>query len=96
MVRGYLLVAERIEEFKGQAFNFGSSDTHTVLEAIRIAGEAIGRQIPYDILNTAKNEIPYQSLDFSKARKLLGWQPELTLSNSLARVEEWYRALLKG
>ena len=96
VVRGYLLLAERMTEFKGEAFNFGSTDTHTVLDVIRIAEEALGRKIPHKILNTARNEIPYQSLDFSKAGRLLGWKPECTLAGTLPGIYDWYKALLSG
>ncbi len=34
------------------------------------------KKINYKILNIAKNEIPYQSLDYSKINKTLGWEPK--------------------
>ena len=71
VVNGYLLLAENIERVKGEAFNFGSNETLSVLEVIKIVEKALHKKINYKILNIAKNEIPYQSLDYSKIKKML-------------------------
>ena len=47
-----------------------------------------------EILNQATGEIRRQYLKGEKARKVLGWEPTLTLEKGLERTIEWYRALL--
>src|SRR3989344_809719 len=79
VVRGYLMLAEHIDEVKGEAFNFGSDDTMSVLEIIQAVESTLGKKIQYKILNHAKNEIPYQSLDYAKIKEKLGWKPALTV-----------------
>jgi CDP-glucose 4,6-dehydratase len=94
VVSGYLLLAELIKKTKGEAYNFGSDDTLSVVELIKMAEPAIGKKIPYLIRNTSKNEIPYQSLDFTKAQTELGWKQRQTVSNSFADILMYYQGIL--
>ena len=94
VVSGYLLLANNIEELKGEAFNFGSEDTHSVLELIKLAEKILRKKIKYNILNTVKNEIPYQSLDFTKIKKKLGWQAKSNLLKSINIIYKWYKKVL--
>jgi CDP-glucose 4,6-dehydratase len=94
VVSGYLLLAEKNKKILGEAFNFGSHDTCSVLELIKTAERVLQKPIPYVIKNTAKNEIPYQSLDYKKAKQSIGWQPELTLEKTLPEIFEYYQQIL--
>lgn len=94
VVAGYLLLAEKIKKSAGEAFNFGSNDTYSVLDLIKLTEKVLQRKIPYKILNTAKDEIPYQSLDYRKAKEKLAWGPKMTLENSLKDVLEFYQHIL--
>lgn len=94
VVNGYLLLASNIEKVKGEAFNFGSEDTLSVLEVIRLIGRGLEKKIKYTILNQAKNEIPYQSLDYSKIKETLGWQPKYNLVKSVENIYKWYKKIL--
>ncbi|MDO8741604.1 MAG: GDP-mannose 4,6-dehydratase [Candidatus Roizmanbacteria bacterium] len=91
VVRGYLLLAENIEKIKGEAFNFGSDDTLTVIEVIKQVEKVLNKKIDFNILNTAKNEIPYQSLDYSKIKKTLGWKPKENIISTAKKIFSWYK-----
>ena len=90
VVAGYILLAQNIDKVSGQAYNFGSDDTLSVLELIEKVEKALGKKIKYKIQNTAKNEIPYQSLDYSKIKKEIGWEPKETVSSTASRILGWY------
>lgn len=94
VVRGYLLLAEQIDKSKGNAYNFGSSEHHSVLSLIKLAEKSLHKKIPYSILNTAKNEIPYQSLDYSKIRREFGWYPKTKMKTILPFIHRWYKKIL--
>lgn len=94
VVQGYLLIAEKIKICKGEAFNFGSAETLSVLELIRLAEKILAKTINYTVQNTAKNEIPYQSLNFSKAKKILHWKPKFSLKNTLPDILEYYKNIV--
>jgi CDP-glucose 4,6-dehydratase len=96
VVDGYMLLAHNIQKVKGEAFNFGSKDTLTVLQVISTIEKIVHKKIKYKILNIAKSEITYQSLNYSKVKKLLGWDPKRTIASSAKGIEAYYRTLLKG
>jgi len=44
-------------------------------------------------LFSAKNEIPYQSLDYSKIKKTLGWKPKENIKSTAERIFNWYKGI---
>ncbi len=91
VVNGYILLAKNINKVKGEAFNFGSDDTLTVIEVIKTIEKSLNIKIDYKIINTAKNEIPYQSLDYSKIKKTLGWKSKENIKSTADIIFEWYK-----
>lgn len=103
VVRGYILLAKNIDKrepgtkrylVKGEAFNFGSDDTLTVLEVLKLVEKVLNKKIDYKILNTAKNEIPYQSLDYSKIKKMLKWLPQYSIKTTVKGILDWYLKII--
>jgi CDP-glucose 4,6-dehydratase len=90
---GYLFLAENIARARGEAYNFGSGERLSVLDAVDKVGIALGKKIGVKVLDTAKNEIHDQWLDSSKARKL-GWKSVHTMESGLAKTVGWYRKIL--
>lgn len=95
VVNGYILLANRIDTFKGEAFNFGSDETLSVLDLIKTIDNVLKIKIRYKIQNTSHNEIPYQSLDFSKIRKVVHWYPKHSIKNSIKNIFKYYQQNLK-
>lgn len=93
VVRGYLLVLDKIDIVKGEVYNFSSVETLTVLEVVKLIEKTLKKKVKYTILNAQQNEIPYQSLNFDKAKKL-GYNPADTLKDVLPRVFAWYTSIL--
>ncbi len=91
VVDGYLKILSRFDHVVGATFNFGSPDNLSVLQVIRLAQTTLHKKLRYKITNTQKNEIPYQSLRFTKAKKILHWQPKHNLKNSLLPTFSWYQ-----
>nr|WP_231685453.1 CDP-glucose 4,6-dehydratase [Phosphitispora fastidiosa] len=96
-LNGYLLLAEKLwengNEFSG-GWNFGPSDDDTVpvgtltRQIIDLWGH--GAQWVCD-QGEHPHEAHYLRLDSSKARLKLGWQPVLTLDETIEWIVEWYR-----
>lgn len=95
VVDGYIMLFENIGKISGEAYNFSSADTLSVLEVVKKSEQTLGVKITYKILNTAQNEIPYQHLDDSKIRRKLGWKAKHNLGNSLRKVLLWYEKCLR-
>lgn len=94
VVDGYLKLAQSIDNLRGEAFNFGSNETFSVLDLIKVVEERLKKKIKYEILNKAINEIPYQSLDYSKIKNKLGWSPKCKISYVIKKVKKWYQGIL--
>jgi CDP-glucose 4,6-dehydratase len=95
VARGYLLLAEKIETARGEAFNFGAGEPVQVLalvqRIIELAGKA-GRLEPQVMLaHKIEREIDAQYLSAEKAEARLGWRAEVGLDDGLLRTIEWYR-----
>lgn len=91
VVNGYLTLVQSIGKVKGEAFNFGSEETLSVIDVVRLIEKILKRKIYYSILDIAQNEIPYQSLDYSKIKKLLGWKPRYSISQTIKGIFQWYK-----
>ena len=94
VVKGYLLLAMNIDKARGNAYNFGSDEHHSVLTLIKLAEKSLHKKIPYSILNTARNEIPYQSLDCTKIQKVFGWKAKTKIKKILPIIHRWYKKVL--
>ncbi|OGK12430.1 hypothetical protein A3C98_00455 [Candidatus Roizmanbacteria bacterium RIFCSPHIGHO2_02_FULL_37_15] len=94
VVDGYLRLANKIEKVRGEAFNFGSRESLSVIELIKSIERILKKKINYKILNTAKNEIPYQSLNYLKIKRKLDWQPKYNLVKSIEKIYKWYKKIL--
>lgn len=93
IAEGCILLLNKIDQIRGEAFNFSSKDTYSVLELIKKAQEILKAEIPYKIMNNSKNEIPYQHLVDTKIRKL-GWNNQSRLQDALPKVYDWYKKSL--
>jgi len=94
VVNGYLMLAEKINKTKGESFNFGSSDTLSVIELIEEIQKALKVKVPYKVLNIAKNEIPYQSLNYEKIKKI-GWKNKENVKTTTERIYKWYEQIIE-
>ena len=107
MVRDYLYVVDgalaylRLVESMaadpavvGEAFNFSTETPMTVLELVAALQAAAGTDLEPDIRATATHEIDSQYLSAAKARKVLGWQPTMSVEAALAETVDWYRTEL--
>ena len=94
MVRGVLACLERPEAV-GQAFNIGNPRSSVTIYdlATRIKrltggpGEIVFAPLDY-------TDVELRIPNVSKARELLGWEPEVELDDGLARTIAWYREKL--
>lgn len=98
VARGYLTLAEKIDECIGEAFNFGAGEPVQMIDLvnriIRLAGKE-GRVKPRVMLERKiEREIDAQYLSAEKAETRLGWKPETALDQGLLKTIEWYRTNL--
>jgi CDP-glucose 4,6-dehydratase len=91
---GYLTIAEQMSrpDVAGQAFNLSYEQPQTVLALTEHITRLVGRtDLQPEIRNEASGEIREQHLSAAKAKRLLGWQPQVALDEGLRRTIVWYR-----
>lgn len=94
IVDGCIKLTQNIAKIKGEAFNFGSKNIFSVIEVIKKIEEILNAKVNYKILNITKNEIPEQYLDWTKARKILDWQPKTSFEEGIKESFNWYKKFL--
>jgi len=96
-VHGTMLAAENLGA-TGNVFNIGSTDETTVEAVVHLIGELAGTSgTPVGVRTEDKLGPAYQDLrrripDTTKARTVLGWKCETSLSEGLLSTIEWARA----
>ncbi|HEV2952585.1 MAG TPA: GDP-mannose 4,6-dehydratase [Candidatus Dormibacteraeota bacterium] len=94
-VSAYLSCAEHLPLRSGEAFNFGTGYGVSALNVIELILSAVGNPgLRPRILGEARGEIDRQSLDSTKARELLGWEPQIRLEEGVRRSVGWYKSYL--
>jgi len=98
---GYLILVEELwknASLEG-AYNFGpfTQDAASVRDLIEMARKAHGNALVcYDEEHQGPHEAGLLALDISKAQQTLGFQPGLTLANSIQRTIGWYQSQFSG
>lgn len=100
---GYMMLAERLasRDIDGEAWNFGPAqeDVATVGEVADLFVSAWGsdaRWIAAPEQHNAKHEAGQLTIDSTKARRALGWQPRWKATEAVRRTAAWYRDYAAG
>jgi len=98
VVDAYITLAEATERsgVAGEAFNFGTQAGSSALDMVRTIARVMQVDANPVVLDAAPMEIREQTLDSSKARERLGWQPRWELEAGLRETVSWYRAQLEA
>jgi len=94
----YLLLAERIEETKGEIFNAGHKKPVSVLTLVETILRLSGRtDLKPEVLGKGSlhGEIDRQWLDGEKAKQLLGWEPRVGLEDGLRKTLAWHDSMMR-
>lgn len=90
LARGSLLMLMKYAVCDG--VNIGYGDAVTVKEIVRIILKAAGYENARVRFNTTKpTRIPIRMVDISKARRVLAFEPLVSLEDGLKKTVEWYR-----
>jgi UDP-glucose 4-epimerase len=73
------------------AFNIATAKQTTVLELAEIVGQVMKQKPKIEFAPARPGELYRSSLDITKARKVLGWKPEVRFDDGLPELVDWFR-----
>ena len=93
-----LIAAMFTPDLGGEVFNLGNPEEHTIVEFAEIVTRLCG--LPASVNETQQPRIQWSALPaddptrrqpaIEKARKMLGWEPRISLEEGLRRTIEWF------
>ena len=82
------LAAASVPEAVGEIFNIGGGSRVVLTQVLDTMEEIVGRPIKRNYIEQAMGDARHTAADVSKARKILGYNPQVVLKEGL--TQEWY------
>lgn len=94
LARAFELAVERIDTVRGQVFNIGGGPQNVlaVLDVFPLLEKYLGRPVPRTHGDWRPGDQPVYVSDIAKAKKILGWQPEIASHDGVRQLFEWSQA----
>ena len=70
--------------------NLGSDSPVAVLDVISMIEECAGQVASVTVHERDPSDVPSTWADISKARELLGWNPEVSIREGIKETYDWY------
>ncbi len=83
------LAAATAPEAAGQIFNIGGGSRVILTEVIDTMEQIVGSPIRRNFVEAARGDARHTSADVSKAKEILGYQPQVSLAEGLRQEWEW-------
>lgn len=90
IVNGVLAASERRLGY--EVINLGESQTVTLARLIELLEAALGKQAIIDRQPLQPGDVPLTFADISKARRLLGYDPQTRIEAGIPKYVEWFQS----
>jgi nucleoside-diphosphate-sugar epimerase len=87
------LAAANLPEVVGEIFNIGGGSRVVLKEVLDTMEEIVGKPIKKNHIEKAMGDARHTAADVSKAQRILGYQPKVSLREGLMQEWEWVKAL---
>jgi UDP-glucose 4-epimerase len=78
-------------DFDGPAFNIATSVQRSVLDVAEAVGKVLGEKPKLEFAPARAGELNRSALDVSKAKRVLGWNPQHQFEDGLRELIEWFK-----
>jgi UDP-glucuronate 4-epimerase len=85
------VIAATKKEFSFEIFNLGESETISLSRMIELLESALGKKAIINRQPLQAGDVPITFADISKARKKLGYNPQMKFENGIKLFAEWFR-----
>ncbi len=87
------LAAAKVPEAVGEIFNIGGGSRVVLTEVLDTMEEIVDKPIKRNHIEKAMGDARHTAADVSKAHKILGYQPQVSLREGLVQEWEWIKSL---
>lgn len=87
------LAAAQVPEAVGEVFNIGGGSRVVLTEVLDTMEKIVGQPIRRNHMENAMGDARHTAADVSKAKNILGYQPQVSLAEGLEREWQWIRSL---
>ncbi len=88
IIKGIIQVLS--QRFSFEVFNLGSSKVIELRKLISIIEDILGKKAKMTFLPPQLGDVPITWADISKAKRILGYQPQTTLKEGIEKFIKWY------
>ena len=90
LVKGHVAALDKLDGIEGCVpLNLGTGNGYSVLEVIKAMERAVGREIPYEIVDRRAGDTTEVYADPSRAQEFLDWKTEKDLDDICADSWRW-------
>ncbi|OIO54754.1 hypothetical protein AUJ46_02490 [Candidatus Peregrinibacteria bacterium CG1_02_54_53] len=89
-VDGLLLILKTFEKANGQTFNFAFGEAHSIVELAELVKKLMKSSSSIDLQSSRTGEVTNYTADITKARRVLGFDPEVPFEEGVKKSVEWY------
>lgn len=91
LAKGHLIALDYLREHHPgvQAWNLGTGRGSTVFEMIKAFSDAVGKELPYEVVGRRAGDVLDLTANPKKANTELGWKAERTLYDACADLWRW-------
>ena len=87
------LAAASVDGAVGEIFNIGGGSRVVLKEVLETMEEIVGKPIKRNHIEKAMGDARHTAADVSKAKKILGYQPQVSLREGLTKEWEWVKGI---
>jgi nucleoside-diphosphate-sugar epimerase len=87
------LVAAIAPDAIGQIINIGGGSRVVLSDVLKTMEKVVGKPIKRNHIEKAMGDARHTAADISKAQKLMGWQPQVPLTEGLTQEWHWVKNL---
>lgn len=92
LARGHVAALKKLNNQEDMGiYNLGTGQGVSVLELVQAFEKAVGKPIPYEIIERRPGDVASCYASADKAKEMLGWQTEKTLEDACADAWRWQR-----
>jgi len=92
-IEAFLNIVQSDKQYKGEMFNIGSGQQHSIAEVVEAVEKALGKQlqVQYGKENYYKEPKAFIA-DITKAKHTFNWEPQHNFAAGIVKSVAWYQA----